>query len=117
MADRGPAVQDIREGMQQMRDDANGIKAVLERMERERGVRNNATQNVRVEGMGSLWHGIAIGISLGASIVASAWVASTLNRLSAEQLQNEAYISATYQAVPALREHFDKIKAEEAQHE
>lgn len=108
-------MQDIREGMQQVRDDAVGIKSVLERMERERGNRNMTT--VRIEGAGSAWAalaaGLAIGVSLGASIACAAWVAATLGDLTDDQRNDDAFIQATYQAVPGLREQFDKIKAEQ----
>jgi hypothetical protein len=107
-------VQDIRDGVQQVRDDATGIKAVLERMERERSHRNTTTQTVRVEGMGSLWNGIAIGIALGAVVVGAAWIATSQASMADEQRQQAAFIAATYQAVPALRAEFDRIQAEQA---
>ena len=109
-------MQDIREGMQQVRDDAVGIKSVLERMERSRA---SNTTTVRIEGAGSAWAalaaGLAIGVSLGASIACAAWVAATLGDLTDDQRNDDAFIQATYQAVPGLREQFDKIKAEQAE--
>lgn len=74
---------------------------------------NTATQNVRVEGMGSMWNGIAIGIALGASMVCAAWVGFTLQNIHETQRNNEAFIQATYQQAPEIRERFDQIKAQQ----
>jgi hypothetical protein len=104
-------VQDIRDGVQQVRDDATGIKAVLERMERERSHRNTTTQTVRVEGMGSLWNGIASGIALASALVCAAWVGSTLGSLradvQAERQSRESMNNWTAQEVTAIRSYIN----------
>lgn len=76
---------------------------------------NTTTQTVKVEGMGSMWNGIAIGVALGGAIVCAAWVGFTLQNVHEIQRNNEAFIQATYQQAPEIRERFDQIKAEQAQ--
>lgn len=74
---------------------------------------NTATQTVRVEGMGSMWNGIAIGIALGASVACAAWVAAALGDLTDDQRNDDAFIQATYQQAPSIRSEFDRIRAEQ----
>lgn len=69
---------------------------------------NTATQTVRVEGMGSMWNGIAIGIALGATIIGTGWVVSTLNRQEGIVQQGEAYKKAVYMLAPRFAEEIDK---------
>lgn len=90
---------------------------LIERLLREAlgGSKGVTTQVVRVEGMGSMWNGIAIGIALGASMVCAAWVGFTLQNIHETQRNNEAFIQATYQQAPEIRERFEQIKAQQDQ--
>lgn len=117
-------MQEVREVMSQIEADATGIKATLERMERSRTQRQ--TTDVRIEAGGGAWTmatiaglfgvaGLTIGVALGAAIACAAWVAGSLGDLTDDQRNDDAFIQATYQAVPGLREHFDKIRAEQAE--
>lgn len=88
------------------------LDPLAERILRE-ALGQNTVQTVRVEGMGSMWNGIAIGIALGASIACSAWVAATLGDLTDDQRNDDAFIQATYQHVPQIRDEFNRIKADQ----
>lgn len=61
---------------------------------------NTTTQTVRVEGMGSMWHGIAIGIALGATIVGVGWISTKLQAQDISVNQAEAYHKAVYVVSP-----------------
>jgi hypothetical protein len=63
---------------------------------------------VRLEGAGSIWNGIAIGIALGATIVCTGWVVTTLQGQSAAAKQAEAYHKAVYMLAPRFAEEIDK---------
>lgn len=92
------------------------METAVERLQKELDrlvPRNNTTQTVKVEGMGSMWNGIAIGIALGASMVCAAWVGFTLQNIAETQRNNEAFIQATYQQAPQIRAEFDRIKAQQ----
>lgn len=78
---RGAAVHDVREGVEEIKRDAVGIKAVLERMEKDRGNRNS--NSIRVEGMGSFWNGVCLGGVFGISIVVALWVGGSLAGINA----------------------------------
>ncbi len=69
---------------------------------------NTTTQTVRVEGMGSMWNGIAIGIALGATILGTGWIVATLNRQESVVQQGEAYKKAVYMLAPRFAEEIDK---------
>lgn len=69
---------------------------------------NTSTQNVRVEGMGSMWNGIAIGIALGATILGVGWIATKLQEQDVAAKQAEAYHKAVYMLAPRFAEEIDK---------
>ena len=98
MADRGPTVQDIREGMQQVRDDAVGIKSVLERMERSR---SSNTTTVRIEGGGvGVWIATtACCVMIAVSMLLSLWVVDLSRKV--ERLSD--YLQAIYAQAPQLK--------------
>lgn len=63
---------------------------------------------VRLEGAGKFWHGLAIGITLGAAIAISAWVSSKMQQFEMRTQQEMAYKSAVYIVAPRLAEEIDK---------
>lgn len=69
---------------------------------------NTTTQTVRVEGMGSMWNGIAIGIALGGTIFGAGWVGSSIIRQDNVVQQGEAYKRAVYMLAPRFAEEIDK---------
>lgn len=79
----------------------------LEGMDRRRDTSSNVN-TVRIEGAGSIWNGLAVGIALGAVIVGGAWIVSTQQRLEATAQQSEAYSKAVYMLVPRFAEEIDK---------
>lgn len=74
------------------------------------GAQGPATNSnvVRLEGMGSLWHGIAIGLALGAVIVGAAWISGKVQELDARSRQQDAFQAAVYMVAPRLGEEIDK---------
>lgn len=71
-------------------------------------VGRNTNQIVRVEGMGSMWNGIAIGIALGATILGSVWISKTLQAQEVTVNQAEAYSKAVYMLAPRFAQEIDK---------
>ncbi len=70
---------------------------------------NSANGNVmRIEGAGSFWNGISIGVTLGAVIVLAVWVASKMQQYDIRTQQSEAYKAAVYMVAPRLAEEIDK---------
>lgn len=70
-----------------------------------------SSQNVntiRVEGAGSIWNGLAVGIALGAVVVGGAWIVSTQQRLEMLAEQGKAYKAAVYMLAPRFAEEIDK---------
>lgn len=84
------------------------LDPLAERILMEALGQNTATQTVRVEGMGSMWNGIAIGIALGATGVGVGWILATLNRQDVMIQQAEAYQKAVYMLAPRFAEEIDK---------
>lgn len=69
---------------------------------------NTTTQTVKVEGMGSMWNGIAIGIALGATILGVGWISTKLQEQDVAVKQAEAYQKAVYMLAPRFAEEIDK---------
>ena len=88
------------------------LDPLAERILRE-ALGQNTVQTVRVEGMGSMWNGIAIGIALGAAIALAVWVGWALGDLRDDQRQDDAFIQAAYQYAPQLRDEYNRIKKEQ----
>lgn len=90
-----------------MEQSVKDIKDSLERI----GAGRDASQNVntiKIEGMGSMWHGMAIGIALGAVVIGGAWIVSTQQRLEMLAEQAKTYHSAIYMVAPRFAEEIDK---------
>ncbi|XTQ92569.1 hypothetical protein ACQR5W_11655 [Xanthomonas sacchari] len=69
---------------------------------------SNNVNTVRVEGMGGMWNGIAIGIALGAVIVATGWNVSKQQENDMRIRQAESYKAAVYMLAPRFAEEIDK---------
>jgi hypothetical protein len=69
---------------------------------------SNNVNTMRIEGAGSIWHGLAVGIALGAVIIGGAWIISTQQRLEMIAQQAEAYSKAVYMLAPRFAEEIDK---------
>lgn len=80
---------------------------------------NQNVTNLRMEGAAKplawLSAGLAIGIALGVAIGCAAWVAASLANINETMRNNEAFIQATYQQAPEIRERFEELKKEQAQ--
>ena len=68
---------------------------------------STTTQTVRVEGMGSMWNGIAIGIALGATILGVGWISTKLQAQDIAVNQAEAYQKAVYALAPRFAAEID----------
>lgn len=68
---------------------------------------NTTTQTVKVEGMGSMWNGIAIGIALGATILGVGWISTKLQAQDIAVNQAEAYQKAVYALAPRFAAEID----------
>lgn len=86
---------------------AREIKQSLERIAAGRDASQNVN-TIKIEGMGSMWHGLAIGVALGAVVIGGAWIVSTQQRLEMSAKQAEAYAAAIYMVAPRLAEEIDK---------
>lgn len=63
---------------------------------------------IKVEGAGTIWNGIAVGVALGAVIAGSAWVGSKIHEMDVRSQQSEAYAKAVYMLTPRFAEEIDK---------
>lgn len=63
---------------------------------------------MRIEGAGSIWHGLAVGIALGAVIIGGAWIVSVQQRIEMIAEQSKAYSSAVYMLAPRFASEIDK---------
>lgn len=94
---------DQLKGMEQT---VNEIRDALKRKGSPTGANN--TNTVKIEGAGSIWNGLAVGIALGAVVVGGAWIISTQQRLEMIAQQSEAYSKAVYMLAPRFAEEIDK---------
>ena len=89
-----------------MEQTVNEIRDALKKRMPPQGGSNVNT--VRIEGAGSIWNGLAVGVALGAVIVGGAWIISTQQRLEMIAQQSEAYSKAVYMLAPRFAEEIDK---------
>lgn len=71
----------------------------------------NGSSNVntiKIEGAGSIWNGLAVGIALGAVIVGGAWIISSQQRFEMIAQQSEAYSKAVYMLAPRFAKEIDE---------
>jgi hypothetical protein len=93
--------------LREVREDIQGLKDTVETVLSSKHGGNNVN-TVRIEGAGSIWNGLAVGIALGAVIVGGAWIISTQQRLEMIAQQSEAYSKAVYMLAPRFAEEIDK---------
>ncbi|WP_312707279.1 hypothetical protein [Stenotrophomonas sp.] len=86
--------------------DLSQIVAALKNREEQPG--HSSTNTIRIEGAGSIWNGIAIGIALGAVAVGTVWTASKMQQMDIQSQQAEAYQKAVYMLAPRFAEEVDK---------
>lgn len=79
----------------------------LEGMDKRRDMSSNVN-TVRIEGAGTIWNGLAVGIALGAVVVGGAWIVSTQQRIEMLAEQAKTYHSAIYMVAPRFAEEIDK---------
>lgn len=71
----------------------------------------NSGNIVKIEGAGSIWGGLAIGVTIGAAIAGSVtlavWMSNKTQQYDASIRQAEAYRSAVYMLAPRFAEAID----------
>jgi hypothetical protein len=75
-------------------------------MLRPAGSSNSNT--LRIEGAGSIWNGIAIGVSMAGVIAGAVWIAHVATSVDVSARQAEAYHKAVYMLAPRFAEEIDK---------
>ncbi len=73
-----------------------------------RPAQSNNLNTIRVEGAGSIWNGIAIGVSLAGVILGSVWISHVASSADVATRQAEAYQKAVYMLAPRFSEEVDK---------
>ncbi|MBA0362378.1 hypothetical protein [Stenotrophomonas maltophilia] len=92
-------------------DLARELRTGLERLDTALTRIHGASANgnvVRLEGAGSVWNGIAIGIALAGVVLGSAWIAHTASSADVAVRQAEAYRAAVYMVAPKAAEEIEK---------
>lgn len=95
----------------QLLEDTLAVARALEALERSRvaGAVTHASGNVvRLEGAGSIWNGIAIGLAMCGVIVGAVWISHIATSVDAATRQSEAYQKAVYMLAPRFAEEIDK---------
>lgn len=90
-----------------MEQSVKEIRDSLERIAAGRDASSNVN-TIKIQGMGSMWHGLAIGIALGAVVIGGAWIVSAQQRLEMLAEQSKAYSAAVYMLAPRFAEEIDK---------
>lgn len=80
---------------------------IKEAVERISGKSNNVN-TVRIEGAGSIWNGLAVGVALGVAITGGAWMVSAQQRMETSIEQAKAYHAAVYMLAPRFAEEIDQ---------
>ncbi|MCW0413471.1 hypothetical protein NG831_06590 [Xanthomonas sacchari] len=84
------------------------VSEIREALQRRSDPAPKNVNTVRIEGMGAMWNGIAIGIALGAVIVATGWNVSKQQENDMRIRQAESYKAAVYMLAPRFAEEIDK---------
>lgn len=93
--------------LREVKEDIEGLKNAVEEVLSARNGSNNVN-TVKIEGAGSIWNGIAIGIALGAVIAGSVAVMASLQQMNLRVQQAEAFQAALYMVAPRLGKEIDE---------
>lgn len=97
--------------MNDIQGDVRALTAEVAELKRQledrKGLVNGSTNILKVEGMGSMWNGIAIGIALGATILGVGWISTKLQAQDIAVSQAEAYQKAVYALAPRFAAEID----------
>lgn len=69
---------------------------------------NKNVNTLKVEGAGSIWNGLTLGVALGAVVMGAAWITSTQQDVRESMRQMESYRAAVYMLAPRFAEEIDK---------
>jgi len=79
--------------------------------------RNNNETKITITGSGHLFGFAALGFTAGAclaaAVIVAMWTGSTLARYEKVNADQDAFIQATYQIAPQIRDEFNRIKTEQ----
>lgn len=89
-----------------MEQTVNEIRDALKK--KAAGHAGSNINTVRIEGAGSIWNGLALGVVFGATIVACAWMVSSQQDMRESVRQAESYRSAVYMLAPRFAEAIDQ---------
>lgn len=93
--------------LRELREDVQGLKDTVETVLSSKHGGNNVN-TVRIEGAGSIWNGLMLGVVFGATIMAGAWIISSQQDMRESIRQAESYRSAVYMLAPRFSEEIDK---------
>ena len=95
---------------QRLIDQTLEIARSVERFQQARtGTAASANGNVvRLEGAGSIWNGIAIGLAIAGVIAGMVWISSVATEARVSVRQAEAYRAAVYMVAPRLAKEIDE---------
>ncbi len=93
--------------LQGVKDDVQSLKDAVERLAENRDGNQNVN-TLKVEGMGSAWTGLALGIALGFVFAGCAWMVSLSNKAEMVAQQANAYRAAVYMLAPRFAQEIDK---------
>lgn len=82
------------------------VSALREAVNKQSGSSNGNV--VRIEGMGNMWHGLAIGLAIAGVIAGMVWIASVASDARVSMRQVEAYRAAVYVVAPKFAEKIDE---------
>ncbi|WP_193314189.1 hypothetical protein [Xanthomonas sp. LMG 12461] len=89
----------------------NSMERTLDEIQEALKRRGNPASNVntlRVEGAGSIWHGVAIGAAVSGVIAGMVWIGWVASDARVSVRQAEAYRAAVYVVAPKFAEKIDE---------
>ena len=92
---------DIEDLARELRDSRERLDSAIGRLPGNMNV-------VRLEGAGSIWNGIAIGIALGATIACAVWGGTSLTGGRVAARQAEAFLESVYTVAPRFAVEIDR---------
>ncbi|WP_017907423.1 hypothetical protein [Xanthomonas sp. SHU 199] len=82
------------------------VSALREAVNKQSGSSNGNV--VRIEGMGTMWHGLAIGIAISGVLAGMVWIGWVASDARVSVRQAEAYRAAVYVVAPKFSEKIDE---------